>query len=483
MAKEFIVAIELGSSKVTGIAGRKNLDGSITVLAVVQENSSSFIRKGVVYNLDKTMQSLINIKKRLETQLHTRIKQVYVGVGGQSIIGVKNVIVKDLPADTKVSQEMVNEIMDANRNMDYPDREILDAITLEYKVGNREQADPVGILCSRLEGNFLNILWRKSFYRNLNKCFEDARIPIAEMYLAPLALADSVLTESERHSGCALVDMGADTTTVSVYYKNVLRHLAVIPLGGNNITRDITTQQIDEVDAEEMKLKYGTAYADYAAIENDETLPIDDERTIEKRKFVDIVEARVEEIVRNVWYQVPQEYCNSLIGGIVLTGGGSNMPNIDKAFRNHTKVKKVRIAKTVMQTIDCTLPEVTANNGMLTTAIGLLAKGNMNCAGAEMGNDLFNPENDNDDNQAEAVPSQEHPTTSLQGKGNVLTEAEKQRLEAEERRKREEEEELKRLEKEREEEEERKRRRENSFWHKMTKAFTQFAKNAISEEE
>ena len=114
MAKEFIVAIELGSSKVTGIAGKKNLDGSISVLAVVQEESSSYIRRGVIYNLDKTMTALINIKKRLETQLQTKIQQVYVGVGGQSIIGVRNVIVKDLPLETVVSQQMINELMDAN---------------------------------------------------------------------------------------------------------------------------------------------------------------------------------------------------------------------------------------------------------------------------------------------------------------------------------------------------------------------------------
>ena len=98
MAKEFIVAIELGSSKMTGIAGQKNLDGSISVLAVVKEDSSAFIRKGVVYNIDKTAQCLQSIVKKLETQLKTQIRQVYVGVGGQSVRGVRNVVAKDLPA-------------------------------------------------------------------------------------------------------------------------------------------------------------------------------------------------------------------------------------------------------------------------------------------------------------------------------------------------------------------------------------------------
>ena len=127
MAKDFIVAIELGSSKMTGIAGKKNLDGSIQVLACIKEDSTSFIRKGVVYNIDKTAQCLTNIISRLEKQLKTRITQVYVGVGGQSIRSIRNVITKDLPGETQVTQDMVIELMDANRNMKYPDQEILDA--------------------------------------------------------------------------------------------------------------------------------------------------------------------------------------------------------------------------------------------------------------------------------------------------------------------------------------------------------------------
>src|SRR3712207_989313 len=128
MAKEFIVAIELGSSKITGIAGKKNLDGSISVLAVVKDDSTSCIRKGVIYNIDKTVLCLTNIVKKLETALKTKITQVYVGVSGQSIRSVKNNIIKELAPGTKITQEMINELMDANRSMTYPDQEILDAV-------------------------------------------------------------------------------------------------------------------------------------------------------------------------------------------------------------------------------------------------------------------------------------------------------------------------------------------------------------------
>lgn len=145
---DFIVAIELGSSKMTGIAGRKNLDGSINVLAVVKEDSTDCIRKGIVYNIDKTAQALMTIVKKLENNLKTKITHVYVGVGGQSIRSVKSVNVKNLPVETTVSQDMINELMDANRNMSYPEQEILDAATQEYKVDSQYQIDPVGIQLS-----------------------------------------------------------------------------------------------------------------------------------------------------------------------------------------------------------------------------------------------------------------------------------------------------------------------------------------------
>jgi len=483
MAKEFIVAIELGSSRMTGIAGKKNLDGSITVLAVVTEDASSCIRKGIVYNIDKTAQCLTNIVKRLKTTLKTEISHVYVGVGGQSIRSVKNNIVREMGQPTIVSQDMINELMDANRNMSYPEQEILDAITQEYKVDNQYQLDPVGIECSRLEGNFLNILWRKAFYRNLNKCFDIAGIAIAEMYLAPLALADNVLTDAERRSGCVLVDLGADTTTVSVYYKNILRHLAVIPLGGNNITKDITSLQMEEGDAEKMKLKYASAYTENNEIDNTLMLPIDQERQVESRRFIEIVEGRCEEIIENVWYQVPNEFIDKLLGGIVLTGGVSNMPNIEKAFKNHTHVEKIRVAKFVTGTIDSNIPEVNTHDGRMNTVLSLLAKGDMNCAGKDISSNLFEGDDDRKPVTTADIHQNPRPVTETSGTGVVRTEAEKQKEEEVLRRKQEEEAEARRLEEEKRKREEEARRRENSIGNKMFKALKNFGKKIMEEED
>ena len=472
MQKEFIVAIELGSSKMTGIAGKKNLDGSIQVLAVVREDSSSFIRKGYVYNIDKTAQCLATIVSKLEKQLKTSITQVYVGVGGQSIRSIRNVITKELPADTVVTQDMVIELMDANRNMKYPDQEILDAAVQEYKVDSQLQLDPVGIQCSHIEGNFLNILQRKAFYKNLNMCFEAANINVAEMYLAPLALADSVLTETEKRSGCALVDLGADTTTVSVYSKNVLRHLAVIPLG---------SLQMEEHDAEKMKLKYASAYTDNNEIDNNMKYSIDLDRQVECRKFVEIVEGRLEEIIANVWCQVPEELCDKLLGGIILTGGGSNMKEIEKAFSNYTHIDKIRTAKFVTQTIVSNSPEITAKDGRMNTVLGLLAKGDLNCAGQEIdpNGDLFK--------QQQVVETPVDQRRARQGfetpAGVVRTAEEKRKAEEEAQRKREEEERIAREKAEEEARLEAEERRQNSFWNKALKGLRKFGETIVKEED
>ena len=480
-AKEFIVAIELGSSKMTGIAGQKNLDGSIQVLAVVKEDSSSFIRKGVVYNIDKTAQCLTNIVKKLETQLKTEITQVYVGVGGQSIRSVKNVITKDLPSEAIVTQDMVIELMDANRNMKYQDQEILDAAVQEYKVGSQLQLDPVGIQATHLEGNFLNILERNSFYKNLNKCFETAGINVAEMYLAPLALADCVLTEAEKRSGCALVDLGADTTTVSVFSKNILRHLAVIPLGSNNITKDIATLQMEEVDAERMKLKYASAYTDNNEIDNDLKYSIDTDRQIDSRKFIEIVEGRLEEIIENVWYQIPSDYYDKLLGGIILTGGGSNMKNIEKAFANHTHVDKIRVAKFVTQTVLSNHELIKAHNGMMNTVLGLLIKGDINCAGNEVlqNGDLFSTPKQQTSTTVDPRPVRKPGEIPP---GVIQTATEKKQAEEIRRRQQEEEDREKREQELRQKEEEERIRKENSTWNKLKKGIMKFGKSIVEDE-
>jgi cell division protein FtsA len=403
-------------------------------------------------------------------------------VGGQSVRGVRNTEVIDLPTDTKITQEMVSELMDQNRNMEYPDQKIIDVAEQEYGVDSQLQLDPVGIPASRLEGNFLNILQRKSFFQKLNKCFEMAGIKVVEMYLAPLELANVVLTEAEKRSGCVLVDLGADTTTVSVFWKNVMRHLAVIPIGVNNITKDIASLGMEESEAEKMKLKYGSAYTDVNDIDDTLKYSIDPERSVESRKFIDIVEGRLTEIILNVREQIPNEYYDKLLGGIILTGGGANMRNIEQAFTTYTHIEKVRVAKFVTLSINSSHEAIKSHNAMMNTALGLLAKGDFNCAGAEIdaSRDLFGQ---NEAPAAKTPEDQRQPRQPHETAPGVIRTEEEERLAAEKaQREKEEKERLDRLAAEAQKKKEEEERKKNSLLNRIRRGLSKLGEDIVRDE-
>ncbi len=379
-ATDFIVAIELGSTEITGIAGKKNADGSVNILAHSSEKSDDCIKKGVIYNLDKTTQKLTSVIKDLENKLQAGIKKIYIGVGGLSLRSVKNSETRQLGDDTRISQAIIDSMMEANMDTPLMDYEILAVEPQEYKVGNNLLTEPVGTTASSIEGNYLNIIARPSVKQNIRQCLSHTGYEIAGFTISPMATADTVLTTNEKRSGCALIDFGADTTTVAIYKNNILRHVCVIPLGGNNITKDICSKQIEEDDAELIKLRYASAYTEHKEGEDiqDFDITIDGKFSIQSRVLEDIVEARVNEIITNVFNQIKlSNYSDSLMAGIVVTGGVSNMPNIDKAITNITKIEKVRIAHTGETNVsgNTNLPK----DGTSNTIIGILLSGEENC--------------------------------------------------------------------------------------------------------
>ncbi len=378
---DFIVAIELGSSKISGIAGKKLPDGSIQILATASENASGCIRKGVIYNLDKTTQSLTSIIKKLESTLKASIGKVYIGVGGQSLRTIRNTEVRHMEEETKISQELIDSLKDSNRNVPIVGHQILGVVPQEYKVGNDLIVDPVGVQTDHIEARFLNIIARNNVKDNVTKCCNSAPFEIAEDaedLIAPLALADAVLNSSEKRSGCVLVDFGADTTTVSVYKNNILRHLAVIPLGGNNITRDICSQQIEEEDAEALKIRFAQAYIEPKENEDEnKSYRLENGTSINAILLEDIVEARLNEILDNVANQIVLSgYDNKLLAGAIITGGGINLKNMEEAFTKRTKIEKLRVAKDthiVLKGMEV------KKDGTNNTLIALLAAGKENC--------------------------------------------------------------------------------------------------------
>ena len=414
-ATDFIVAIELGSTEITGIAGKKNADGSLNILAYASEKSADCIKKGVIYNLDKTTQKITSVIKELENKLQAGIKKVYIGVGGLSLRSIRNTESRQLGDDTRISQAIIDSMMQNNLDIPLLDYEILAVEPQEYKIGNNLLTEPVGTTANGIEGNYLNIIARPSVKQNIRQCLSHTGYDIAGFIISPMATADAVLTTNEKRSGCALIDFGADTTTVSVYKNNILRHVCVIPLGGNNITKDITSKQIEEDDAELIKLRYASAYTEHKEGEEvqDSELTIDGKFTIQSRTLEDIVEARVNEILNNVFNQIKlSNYSDSLMAGIIITGGMANMPDIDKAITNITKIEKVRIALTgeTNLTGNVFIPK----DGKLNTLIGILMSGEENCCRIDprKGHQLdFNEETATENNKSDNADNQPEKTT------------------------------------------------------------------------
>lgn len=402
MANEdnFIVAIELGSSKVTGIAGRKHPDGAIQVLAFAQEPSTAFMRKGRINNVSKMQQCVKNIKEKLEQKLQMNIKSMYVGIGGMGMHTVANTIVRRFDSKMEITQDMVDTMSDENRSAATPDRDILDVAPQEFRLGTQLTGDPVGILSDSIEGHYLNIVASSQVREGIRKCFHAAKVNIPELPITLLAMADSMLTEPERRSGCVFVDMGSETTSIAVYKNNLLRHLAIIPLGGANINRDICSLSIEDDEAEQLKLRYGSALSE-SSDEEQKGIQLHDGRTISHEEFTGLVEARVEEIILNVKNQIELSHYdqNQLIGGLIITGGAANMRGIDKAFTQLTGFEKIRFVRNIkMQLRTSGYPDFN-KNGDCNAALALIDKGGMNCCGGELKPDdtLFDePTSDNE---------------------------------------------------------------------------------------
>lgn len=409
----FIVAIEIGSSKVTGIAGHKQPDGFLQILAFAQEPSTTFIRKGRINNVSKMTQCIVNIKEKLEKKLQQRISSVYVGIGGMGMHTVSNVVTRHFESKIAITQEIVDAMNDENRSTAAPDRDILEAVPQEFRLGTQIQTDPVGILAESIEGHYLNIVASSSVREEIRTCFRNAGVSIVDLPITVLALSDAMLSEAEKRSGCVFIDMGAETTSVAVFKNNILRHLAVIPLGSANINRDIMSLQIEDDEAEELKLKYGKAVAEPDGEKHD-PIHLRDGRTVAYEEFAGLVEARVQEIILNIKHQIElSKYpVEQLIGGLIITGGAANMHDIDKAFKRDTGFEKLRfVHKTHVQLRPTKSADFNAL-GQYNAAIAIIDKGNANCNGGPLGQeekDLFGAAGVESGKPAAQTPAAETP--------------------------------------------------------------------------
>lgn len=393
--KDFIVAIELGSSKISGIAGKKK-DGTMHILAYAEEKTAGCVKRGVVYNIEKTYQSVNTIIAKLEAVLKTKITRAYVGLGGQSMRSYKCIIKRNLLTQSYITNEAIDAIRQESYEIPFNDYEVLENFPQEYVVDSSVIADPVGVMGTNIEGEFLDVIAKTNLRTNIDTVFANVGVDIAEGLISPLQLANNVLTDAEKRSGCALIDLGADTTTLVVYKNNIVRYLVTIPLGSNNINKDLSTLPIDEAETEDVKLKYGDACQEFEASEESETqyYTTSDGRQIDVNTIKTVAESRMGEIIANVSSQIiNSDYSGKLLAGIVITGGGSNMKNIVKAFTKNTKIDKVRVANKVNQTVVKTsnASNFSMDSVETTTIVSLLLAGTVPCGGEDIGRapDIF----------------------------------------------------------------------------------------------
>lgn len=391
MAAEFIAVIEIGSERINGIAGVKNVNGSIEVKAAVSADASSFVERGVVYNLNQAAACFTTMIRSLETALHTHVEKVYTGVGGQSLHTVTNSILRTLTSPTEISKELVESIADQNRESFHREEwECLETVAQEYKTSEFEKTDPVGIIDSRIEGHFLNVIARRELKKNLEGSFRKANIQLAGVFISPLSLAKVMLTDNEKRSGVALVDFQYDTTMISVYQRNILRHLAVLPLGEKNVLSDlVNTLNMDDAEARDLLWKYGNAYCEDTEVNEHKVIARADGTTIDRKRFNETVEARFQEIVANLWQQLAVAGLgeNQLRTGVVFTGPVCSFKNLDKAFQLYKKSEiKVRIQKTLLIPVSDVSHRLSTNSN---AALAMLAEGKENCAGENLGDSLF----------------------------------------------------------------------------------------------
>jgi cell division protein FtsA len=327
---EIIVGLDIGTTKIAVIVGRKNEFGKIEILGYGKTPSIG-VRRGVVANIDNTVQSIKDAVAEASQKSGVEIKYVNVGIAGQHIKSLQHrgsMMRKE--SDVEISQDDIETLCNSMFNLNMtPGEEIIEVIPQDYSIdGDHGIREPIGICGSSLEANFHIIVGQTAAAKNIYRCVRRAGLEVVDLILEPIASAESVLSEDEKEAGVVLVDIGGGTSDIAIFHENVIRHTAVVPLGGNIITEDIKEGcSIVKKNAEELKVKFGSALA----VENrDEEivtipgLPGRPPKEISMKNLASIIQARMEEIVEYVHFEIKNSgYEKKLYAGIVLTGGGA----------------------------------------------------------------------------------------------------------------------------------------------------------------
>ena len=364
---QYIVAIEIGSSKTVGAVAEKRSNGQLVVVGIESEPTLNFVRYGCIQNVESTKASINRILLKLSNRIDGDISSVYVGVSGRSIHSMPTEVQHSLNTEQAITQSLLDNIKsDATRNS-LNNYDTIDVIPRSYTIDKIEIRNPVGSFGTDIKARLNLIVAKPSLLMNLKRAFNQ-QTQIKGLITTAVAVADAVLTADERSLGCMLVDMGAETTTVSIYRNDALVYLVTIPLGGRNLTRDITALGIREENAEKIKRNLANPLKPSA-----DPVTIDNIRSSDASNYI---LARTGEIIANITTQVSNAGMSlNDIHSIVLVGGGAMLKGLDQEISDSVNISSnsisVRIASSVptQLTTATTIPNIVENIGVMALLI------------------------------------------------------------------------------------------------------------------
>ncbi|MGL5013899.1 MAG: cell division protein FtsA [Bacteroidales bacterium] len=382
---KYFAAFDLGSSVITGAIGERKPDNTIIIHAVEREDSEQSIRRGVIHNLDDVVHKVRRIIRKLNNQVQPEISKVYVGIGGQSLRTTNSSLSQFISGI--IDEEKLIQLRKESMNRQIDGVGVVDVYDFAYKIDGESVRNPIGLSGQQLEVEHKVVTCREQNLLSVKKCFE-VKLDIECLQLIPSqqAAATAVLTDEEITRGCVLLDFGGGTTSVSIFKNKVLSHTAVIPFGGDLITKDIMSLHFNQTDAENLKITQGSAFLD-ESLESSALKQIiakaSNGSSIEMQRLHHVIEARLEEIVLNINNQIDSSGFTrgDLQSGMIIIGASAMLRNLPQYLAAKLKMD---VRRGALPKIVVTSPEI-GDLSRINVVAGLLMLAKENCA-------LLNPE-------------------------------------------------------------------------------------------
>ncbi len=330
---QYIVALEIGSSKIVGAIAEKTSAGYLSVRHLQEERHLNSVRYGIVQNVENIKSSINRILRNLEGMVDGRITQVYMGVSGRSLHSIMSEVKRSVGSTEPITRELIDRIIHDATSTPIRNHETVDVVPRSYFVDKVETPNPVGQFGSSIKIDVNLIVAKQALMLNLNRLMTFGT-PVKEFIVTPLAVGKHILNDSDRELGCMLVDMGAETTTVTIYKNKALVYMNTLPLGGRNLTRDVSTGlNVLEETAENVKKNINNPL-DPTNVSN---VVIED---VNSREAANYISARTGEIIANINQQLADAgISNNEIQSIVLIGGSAHLGGLQQKMTDTIKIK------------------------------------------------------------------------------------------------------------------------------------------------